>query len=963
MLFNTLSPAVAPFYGNLKIATSAKSWPDLPRDIPRRASVNSFGFGGSNAHVILENFQPCSKQNASSGVSFIPLVFSATSEQTLQATLAGYSAHIEETPDLSHRDLCYTLHAKRSTLPVRTAISAESLEGLVANIRQKLEDVKTNPGKATGVMLRPLTNPPRVLGIFTGQGAQWPTMGRELLMKSAYVRESIAEFDDVLQSLPGNDRPTWSLIDQIMADSASSRLGETVVAQPICTAIQIILVDLLRAAGVGFKAVVGHSSGEIAAAYASGFLVRHDALKIAYYRGLCTEAAGTLTKGAMMAVGTSMEDATGLCELPAFEGRLCVAAYNSQSSVTLSGDADAIEEARVVFEEEKKFARLLKVEKAYHSHHMLPCSAAYVEALRSCHIAPQQPTRGCDWFSSTIAGKRMEACNDLAALYWKDNMVSPVLFSQAIEATSTGASTFDITIEIGPHPALKGPVLQNQQDLLEQPVPYTGMLKRGVNDIQAVADALGFIWSQLGSAAINLGRYDALISGSADRNLLKSLPSFQWDHERIYWHDSRISRAYRNRKDRPHPLLGSRIMDGVDEEMRWRNLLKPSELPWIHGHQLQGQTVLPAAAYVSTAIEASKALAMDSSVGLIEVCDFVIGKPLTFDEDDSGVETVFTLSQISEEETGVISAVFAYHACTSRASDSLTKLASGRLIVTMGDPSPDWLPTPSQEPPNMVHVDEEQFYTSLDDLGYGYTGDFRTLRSMSRKLNFGSATVSVPQQNLALKKSLLVHPAMLDAAFQAIFLAYWWPNDGSFEQLHVPTSIQNIRVNVALCEQYLLPGASLPLNSHLTKNPLTTTIIKGDVDIFDTNKQASLIQVEDVRVVAFAEGSAQQDHQIFSQHIWDVAFPDGELAMAKNRATADDYDLARALERASLYYLKALDSEIPLERRKNLEEWHHEALFDFATFVLTRFREGRQPFAEKEWLHDTREQIEAVMAR
>lgn len=963
MLFNALSPAIAPFYSNLKIATSVESWPSLPHEVPRRASVNSFGFGGSNAHVILESFQPGSKQDMSPGVSFTPLVFSAVSERTLQETLAAYSVYIEETLDLSHRDLCYTLHAKRSTLPVRTAISAVSLENLAPKIRNMLEEVKANPGKAAGVTLRPLTHSPRVLGIFTGQGAQWPTMGRELLMKSAYVRKCMADFDDVLQSLPETDRPTWSLIDQIMADSASSRVGEAVIAQPICTAIQIILVDLLRAAGVGFKAVVGHSSGEIAAAYASGFLTRHDALKIAYYRGFCTKSAGELTKGAMMALGTSMADATGLCELPAFEGRLCVAAHNSRSSVTLSGDADAIEEARLIFEEEKKFTRLLKVEKAYHSHHMLLYSAAYVEALRNCRIAPQQPTHGCDWFSSTLAGKRVEACNDLAALYWKDNMISPVLFSQAIKAAVTRVAPFDMTIEIGPHPALKGPVLQNQHDLLEHPVPYTGMLQRGVNDIQAVADALGFIWSQLGSAAVNLGEYDALVSGSAERNLLKNLPSYQWDHDKIFWHDSRASRAYRSRKDRPHPLLGSRTMDGIDEEMRWKNLLKPNELPWIHGHQIQGQTVLPAAAYVSTAIEASKALAVDLPVALIEVCDFVIGKPLTFDDDDSGVEIVFTLSQISQEKTGFISAVFTYHACTSQASDSLTKLASGRLIVTVGEPSPDWLPRPSQEPPNMVHVDEKQFYTSLDNLGYGYTGDFRTLRSMSRKLNFGSATVDVPQQESTSEESLLLHPAMLDAAFQAIFLAYWWPNDGSFEQLHVPTSIQSIRVNVAFCAQHLLAGASLPLNAHLTRNPLTMTGIQGDVDVFDVNKQSSLIQVEGVKVVAFAEGTGQQDHQMFSEHIWDVAFPDAELAMAEYRATADNYELAGSLERVSLYYLKGLESEFALERRKNLEEWHHDALFDFTKFILKRFREGKQPYAEKEWLHDSLDKIEAVMAR
>ncbi|KAL9045821.1 MAG: hypothetical protein Q9214_001201 [Letrouitia sp. 1 TL-2023] len=962
LLFNKLSPAVAPFYHNLRIATSATSWPDLPSGVPRRASVNSFGFGGSNAHVILESSEPYTRRAKAPSTSFAPLVFSAVSEQALQATLAAYSSYVERTPSLNLRDLSYTLHAKRSLLPVRAAFSAESLEDLAAAIRQKLESIKNNSGETVGTSARPLTKPPRVLGIFTGQGAQWATMGRELLTGSVYVRESMAEFDRVLQSLPGPDRPSWSLVGQIMADSASSRVGEAAVAQPICTAIQIILVDLLFAAGVTLQAVVGHSSGEIAAAYACGFLGRHEALQIAYYRGLCTESVGKSPKGAMMALGTSLEDATELCELPAFEGRLRVAACNSSSSVTVSGDADAIEEAKLIFEEEKKFARLLKVEKAYHSHHMLPCSAAYVEALRRCRIEPRQPSPGCDWFSSTIPGKKMEVCNELAAEYWKDNMVSPVSFSQAAEAALSETTAFDLTVEVGPHPALKGPTLQNQQDVLGQTVPYTGTLERGLNDVRAFADTLGFIWSQLGPAAVKLGQYDQLVLGGdvGASAPLKDLPSYQWDHDRIFWHDSRTSRAYRARKDRPHPLLGSRVMDGIEEEMRWKNLLKPNELPWVHGQQLQGQIVLPAAAYVSTAIEAAKAMANDFPVGLIEVCDFVIGKPLTFDDDDSGVETVFTLTKMNKNGQRTISADFTYHACTSQASDTLNQLASGRLLIDLGDPSSDWLPNPSQEPPNMVEVDQQQFYTSLDNLGYGYTGDFRTLSSMRRKLNFGCAKVSVPEQN---KENLLVHPAMLDAAFQAIFLAYWWPNDGSLEQLHVPTSIRNIRVNVALCEQYLLPGSDLPLHSHLTENPLTTTIIKGDVDIFDTYKESSLIQVEGVKVVAFAEGSTQYDHQIFSEHIWDVAFPDGELAMARNRATREDYELARALERASLYYLKVLDAKIPPEQREHLLEWHHEALFDFATFVLTRFREGRQPFAQKEWLDDTWEDISAVMAR
>ena len=962
MLFNKLSPAVAPFYHNLEVVTSATRWPDLPKGVARRASVNSFGFGGSNAHVILENYQPSPQPIQSSAMSFIPSVFSATTEQALRATLLAHSTYVRETSCLNHRDLSYTLSAKRSALPVRIAIASASTGDLVTSIEEMLEMVKADPSKPIGESLKWVTEAPRFLGIFTGQGSQWPGMGRELITHSAFVHSSIEDFDEVLRSLPEADRPSsWSLMEQIMADAATSRVGEAVIAQPICTAVQVILVDLLHAAGIGFKAVVGHSSGEIAAAYASGFLNRHDAIKIAYYRGLLASQAGTTKKGAMMAVGTSMEDAIELCDLPAFEGRLCVAACNSPSSVTLSGDADAIEEAALIFEEEKKFARRLKVEKAYHSHHMLHCSGTYVEALRSCQIRPRSQSQGCNWYSSTIPGKKMEVCDELSHVYWKDNMVNPVLFSQAVEAAFTGESPFDMVIESGPNPSLKGPVLQTLPGL--QPSSYTGTLVRGIHSTQAVAQALGNIWSRLGPTAVDLDQYDALMSGAAEKQAVKSLPTYQWDHDRIFWHDSRASRAYRTRRDRPHPLLGSRIMEGIDTEMRWKNMLKPSELPWVRGHQLQHQTVLPAAAYVSTAIEASEALASDLPIGLIEVCDFVIGKPMTFEDDDSGVETLFSLTDISRNGMDTVSAKFTYYACTSQASDSLIRLASGRLLVRFGEPSSDWLPPPSVEPPNMVRVDEKQFYASLDDLGYGYSGDFRTLGSMTRKLNFGSAKVSVPEERESPDRSMLVHPAMLDAAFQAIFLAYWWPNDGSFEQLHVPTSIQNIRVNVGLCKQHLLPGASLPLHSHLTENPLATAVIKGDVDIFDSDKRASVIQVEGVKVVAFAEGSPQYDHQLFSEHIWDVAFPDGELAMNSDRATPEDYELARALERASLFYLKKLDSEISLEARQNLLEWNHEALFDFASFVLSRFRAGKQPFAQQEWLDDSWEQIDAVMAK
>ncbi len=198
--------------------------------------------------------------------------------------------------------------------------------------------------------------------------------------------------------------------DQLLADASVSRLSEAAISQPLCTAVQIVLVDLLKAAKVQLRAVVGHSSGEIAAAYAAGFLSATDAIRIAYYRGLYAKLAGSSreggVKGAMMAVGTSYEDASEFCELGDFAGRIRVAARNSPSSMTLSGDEDAIQEAVSIFQDEGRFARQLRVDTAYHSHHMEQCAMPYLDALARCNITLGNGN-GTKWFSSVVEGQVM----------------------------------------------------------------------------------------------------------------------------------------------------------------------------------------------------------------------------------------------------------------------------------------------------------------------------------------------------------------------------------------------------------------------------------------------------------------------------------------------------------------------------------------------------------------------------
>jgi len=959
LLFNKLHPNINPFYTNLEVPTSLKAWPELPEGTPRRASINSFGFGGTNAHVIIENYVPPSQEKTQPIVShqFTPFNFSAASEKSLRGILGDYLEYLNAHPNVSLKDLSYTLYGRRTEHAVRASISACS----VAQLQAKIKELVQGNAQSLGVRSKALSNPIRALGVFTGQGAQWPTMARELVLHSPYARQLVQELDAVLQTLPEPERPDWSLMDELLSDASKSRLDFALIAQPLCTVVQIILFDLIRAAGVSFQTVVGHSSGEIAAAYAAGYITRDDAVKIAYYRGYFTHHTPTNTPGAMMAVGTTVEDASELCNLPIFKGRLAVAAINSSSSVTISGDRDAIEQAKEILEGENKFARLLKVDKAYHSSHMIPCSNGYLEALRRCSIQPRQGVRNCVWYSSTYENRDMHGDEDLAGPYWADNMVRPVLFSHAVAAAGAGGA-FDLGVEVGPHAALKGPALQTIQESQKETMPYTGVIHRGKNDIEAVSDALGYIWSQFLSHKLDFRSFDSLVSGQESRSVVGDLPTYHWNHDTIYWHGTRASRAFLGRKNRSNPLLGTRTTDVMEHEVRWRNLLRLSEMPWIRGHQLQGQVVYPATAYIATAVEAARFIVpKEDNIAVIEVEDFSLGKPLVFAEGDGGIETVFAVGDITKTSDDTYSALFVFHACGSAETEQLSTHATGRITVTLGETSPSWFPTRKPDLPNLVSIPQDRFYASLEPLGYSYSGWFRTLSSIKRRMNFSSSLITVPSQDDE-PETMLLHPALLDSALQGIFLAYCWPGDGSLEQLHVPTGIKTFRVNVDLCRQTLISSTAVSTCSQLTGNPLATRQINGDIDIYAPDG-TGLVQMEGIKVVAFSEPTADMDRAIFSEHVWGVAAPSCELAMGGQRATEEDYEFAYAMERVSINYMKQMVELFPEEKRKTMElEWHFECMFDFFNDVLTTVTVGTRQCAKKEWVDDNVEVIAGLKA-
>ncbi|KAK7698706.1 putative Hybrid PKS-NRPS biosynthetic cluster [Diaporthe eres] len=988
LLFKSLNPKLKPFAGQLRVPTTALPWPAVEDGQPRRASVNSFGFGGSNAHVILESYTPSDGDaalvNGAADVPvFTPFVFSAASEKSLKNYIESFTAHLEAHQDTfdsaeSLRHLAYTLHARRSRFQYATAVAASSVTELVGKLREKLQS--QSPEKPVGLRAnRDLDHrKPVVIGVFTGQGAQWACMGADLLAHSSVADGIFSKLEARLARLPVEDRPSWSLKEELRRSGPTSRVAEAELSQPLCTAVQIVLVDLVRAAGIEFGAVVGHSSGEIAAAYAAGLISADDAICVAYYRGFHGKLAGATNgqPGAMLAAGTSAEDAAEIVE--AFEGRAKIACYNSSSSVTLSGDEDALQEIKVVLDDESKFARMLKVEKAYHSHHMLPCAEAYRNSVKALNISVAQPNSKCTWISS-VSGQDISTGGQLDRLrdgYWVDNLTSPVLFMQALKrACEAHGGAYDMAVEVGPHPALQGPALQTIKEATGQAIPYTGLLKRGAADLTSLADGLGQAWVHLGrGSSLNLQEFDQFVSSGAPSKLVKGLPTYAWDHDADYWHDSRYAKAYFSRS-KNHELLGHLAPDcNPDQELRWRQILIPKEFPWINGHKLQNQMIFPGAGYVSLAIESCRELLKMSSetATLIEVHDVDIVNALTFDGDDSKVETIFRLSEISRNEgtgkdsRGTITARWQFSAAhfgsVNRQGDAnLRTLSRGLVKITLGRESATALPARGPRPDNCLPLNADDFYDSLRQMEYEYSGPFPALTGLQRKLG----TVTGYVENMEDPDSeLLVHPGMLDAVFQSVLLAHSAPYDGSLWSMHVPRTIDRVIVNPLLCEIDKIRGKMLPLDSFQVP---TVNTIKGDMDVFPPEVELpgaaltnAMIQVEGLDCVPFSQAMAHDDKQVFSVVEWNSAVPDAAGAAWDMDPTTEQKELAHFLERLSFYYLQNLQRSIPEDDPCRSPDAPLSGMFGMVKHIESLIATGQRPFWKADWNNDTQETISAA---
>ncbi|KAK3299648.1 polyketide synthase [Chaetomium fimeti] len=975
--FHQLNPKVAPFFDNLHIPTAPMPWV-VPEGQIRRASVNSFGFGGTNAHCILEEYAAAPTPKAlntktSSSLQFTPLTFSAASETALKASLSQYLDYLKENPSVDLADLAYTLQHRRSTLHYRKAIPAPTAEDAIQALHALVNPSSDSKDTTDlGTRFGTLPQPAKILGIFTGQGAQWPRMGAQLIESSPLAAARINDLDASLQRLPNpSDRPPWTLKDQLLAGKDTSRIAEAALSQPLCTAVQVILVDILRAAGITFAAVVGHSSGEIGAAYAAGLVTADDAIRIAYFRGVHAKLAASpdtssAPRGAMLAVGASLDEARALCE-DMFSGRLQVAAVNSASSVTLSGDEDAVDEAETLLKAQSMFARKLKVDTAYHSAHMATCAGPYLASLEESGVgakAQGEQDAGTVWYSSVVEGQPMTR-DMLANQYWVDNMCNAVLFAGALASALEGSGPFDLAVEVGPHPALKGPATSTIGDL-----PYTGVLSRGLEDVVQLSAAFGFVWTRLGFGSVRFSDVQTLLSGNAEKKnvVLTDLPAYPYDRQRTYWAGSRVSNHFQHRSalHAPNPVLGSPCTEATTPgEFQWRNMLCPNEMAWLKGHMLQGQTVFPATGYVSMAIEAVKAVALeiseDAVISVFKVTDVDIPRAIAFDSDDAKVETVFSISSVDRaSEQGAITAEWTCYMVNDNKDGNLVLNSKGRVTVVLAPRSSDTLPVAKADPFNLVAVGEEQFYANLESIGYGYSTPFRGVSDIRRKPGYSIGTLH-DQSGTIWEDSLVVHPGMLDSALQTVFASWSYPKDTQLWSLHVPVSISSVTINA-----YFTPlgegGKQSTMRFETLLRERQHSRVTGDVYLntaVDDNARA-IVQLEGITLVPFSPATSKLDLPMFSQFQHKVISPDGELAAAGQRLSDYHVKLYKDIERVSYWFARNASLSIPLHERQGLLR-HFQQYLGWCDRMVEMATRGIHPKVSADCNNDSREDIARIL--
>ncbi|MGZ3113761.1 SDR family NAD(P)-dependent oxidoreductase [Streptomyces sp. H62] len=682
--------------------------------------VNSFGFGGSNAHVVLAA-APAHPAAVSSEhpQALLPVVVSARTSQALEAAAARMAQHLQDQTPETFYDTVWTGACRRTLYPHRAVVLACGAQQAAQALRAVGEGALPLPAAtATGQAVMD----GRVVFAFSGNGCQWAGMGADLLREEPVFRAALDRVDDALRTHLG-----WS-VRQEMAAADPERIEATEIAQPLLFAFQIGLVELLKARGIRPAAVVGHSVGEIAAAHVAGALDLPAAARVVAERSRAQST--TRGQGRMAAIGLSAQDATK--ELAPYGGTLEIAAVNGDQDVTVCGPHGDLLALGADLDLRGVFFRMLDLDYAFHSRAMDPVRDGLLDSLHTL-----RPATTTIPFASTVTGTVIPG-KDLTGHYWWRNVREPVLFEPALHTLLDDG--YDIFVDIGPHPVLR-PYLRKATKDLERPVATTATCTRAVPGPAAVDTAAAYLLAS--GARAHFDTFFPRPGRTAD------LPAYPWQRER-HWHGDPQWWLRVTGETTPvqHPLLGARL---PVQHPAWSTLVEPTRLPWLNDHQVAGGVVMPAAAYLEMALAAGR-LVHDAPV---EVNHLLITRALDLPFDDDTTDVRVQVSLHEGDQALEIAA---------RTRDELpwqpyARARVRRLLATTPTPlDPATLRT-------RLHttLDAAEHYTRARHAGLVYGPAFQVLTDL--RLHDGEALASYTLTEPA--DGYHVHPALLDGALQA----------------------------------------------------------------------------------------------------------------------------------------------------------------------------------------------------
>ncbi|MDL2267353.1 acyltransferase domain-containing protein [Desulfovibrio sp. OttesenSCG-928-G15] len=743
---------------NLTVPTKLSPLPKAGGD--ELVGVNSFGFGGTNAHVVLQKPPKTEKPkaNTSRGKHVPPLFLSARSDASLRLMAEQYLEKTDGISATAYYDLAAATILQREAMPYRAVVTGKNLAEITAGLKKLARNESSH---APQIPQSSAKYADAGFFAFSGNGSQWVGMGAALIAENIHFARAIRDIDTLLAPLQG-----WSCEDMLTNTDRRPEIYElTEINQPLLFAVQVAVVETLKANGLRPQGVTGHSVGEVAAAWASGALSLKDAVLVIHHR---SRLQGKLkNKGTMAVVEVSPEKAEAL--LAPFGGAVEITAINTDNSITVAGPNAALKSFIEQCKAKRLSTKMLAIAYPFHTSAMDDIKDELLTALAG--IKPQKPTIP---FYSTVHGKATTVRLD--ATYWWNNLRKPVLFSAAVkDAYAKGFRRF---LEIGPSPVLRSyfrKLLSNEKSS----VWVYPVLLKAKNEVLELEAAWKNAWRQ--GWALNMRVHFPSAPGAA------ALPIYPWDREFLWSDDTPENRGFL-KAGRIHPLLGWPLPGnpGVFE-----NTILPAAYPWIGDHVAGNGPIYPAAAFLESMLAAAAALPMEGRLELERV-NLFRALPLSDDAPKS------IRISVDKEDGGLV-----VESKTYMSAEPWSAYARARVVLQSDTPAGPGVTIASPESFGVL-VDKEVLYKTASRFLLHYGPAFQSVsKAWVRSDNKGQevlARLSTPVAESA--EGMFIPPTLTDGALQTLFILLGTKSAG-VNNAYLPVFFDRVILHAKGCPAYV----------------------------------------------------------------------------------------------------------------------------------------------------------------